>query len=509
MGFVAKPILKNCKPLPIFGSGSSSPSPKDSKCKKKNLNIVWDLDESKKHPERMKRHQPTGGNGTSNARNRAGVSSNQYDTAGSRFDHGEVRKGASRADIIESIMVESCKNNKLQYPLPVLNLLRKYYTMGLDECTFSLVCYEVKPKQAVQTYNVNFKTLEQTNVASGKKKRITIVPNGSKITYDPTSVIRCTLTGEREEMGNIEWRRKHGADTSCERTPVVTRKMGLLWKYQETPGLHESFNTKNSSFSNGSESSHATKESWPAEADNSVRFNLPDRSLTHCNDSRSLSPKHRRSPSPPLSIPKIGQRDLLTPKPAGTSLTPRSAGRSPQNGFLGLKSGASSPRKDQSPVPNTYVFEKLGRSNKAGVALSEGGRSKSPMKDQFLRVDRSQERSKSQDRSRGKSPMKDQFVRGGRSKSPGGGRELSRDRDRKRQDGLSKSPKNENHHSKSPKNDRDHSKSPKKHPSPKRNSPFLRRDTSAPTKGRFLMPNNDSAGKIPTIDRKLPTPVPF
>merc|ERR1712112_104816 len=214
--------------------------------------------------------------------------------------------------------------------------------------------------------------------------------------------------------------------------------------------------------------------------------------------------------------PKIGQRDLLTP--AGTPLTPRSAGRSPQKGFLGLKSGASSPRKDQSPVPNTYVFEKLGRSNKAGVALSEGGRSKSPMKDQFLRVDRSQERSKSQDRSRGKSPsqersksqdrsrgkspMKDQFVRGGRSKSPGGGRELSRDRDRKRQDGLSKSPKN----------DRDHSKSPKKHPSPKRNSPFLRRDTSAPTKGRFLMPNNDSAGKIPatpTIDRKLPTPVPF
>merc|ERR1712112_134178 len=234
--------------------------------------------------------------------------------------------------------------------------------------------------------------------------------------------------------------------------------------------------------------------------------------------------------------PKIGQRDLLTP--AGTPLTPRSAGRSPQNGFLGLKSGASSPRKDQSPVLNTYVFEKLGRSNKAGVALSEGGRSKSPMKDQFLRVDRSQERSKSQDRSRGKSPsgvqflrgdrsqersksqdrsrgkspMKDQFVRGGRSKSPGGGRELSRDRDRKRQDGLSKSPKNENHHSKSPKNDRDHSKSPKKHPSPKRNSPFLRRDTSAPTKGRFLMPTNDSAGKIPatpTIDRKLPTPVPF
>merc|ERR1712112_719897 len=202
--------------------------------------------------------------------------------------------------------------------------------------------------------------------------------------------------------------------------------MGLLWKYQETPGLHETFNTKNSSFSNGSESSHATKESWPPEADNSVRFNLPDRSLTNCNDTRSLSPKHRRSPSPPLSIPKIGQRDLLTPKPAGRPLTPRSAGRSPQNGFLGLKSGASSPRKDQSPVPNTYVFEKLGRSNKAGVALSEGGRSKSPMKDQFLRVDRSQERSKSQDRSRGKSPSRDKFLRVDRSQE----RSKSQDRSR-------------------------------------------------------------------------------
>jgi len=477
--FVVKPILKNCKPSPIFGSGSSSP---DSKCKKKNLNIVWDLDESKPHPERMMRHQPTSGNGTSNTRNRAGVSSNQYETAGSRFDHGEVRKCASRADIIESIMVETCKKKvKLHYPLPVLNLLRKYYTMGLDECTFSLVCYEVKPKQAVQTYNVNFKTLEQTNVASGKKKKITIVPNGSKITYDPTSVIRCTLTGEREEMCNIEWRRKHGADTSCERTPV-TRKMDLQWKYQEN-GSHETFNT---SFSNGSVLSHATKESWPPEADNAL-------AVSH--DTRSLSPKHSRSLSPTLSIPKIGQRDLLTPKSAGT---PRSAGRSPRNGFLGLKSGASSPRKDgspgssprkdESPVLNTYVFKKLGLSNKSGVALSEGGRSKSRAKDQFLRVDRSGERSKSQDRSLGKSASGDKFLRVDRSQE----RSKSQDRSRGKSPSGDKLLRVDRSQERSKSQDRSRGESPS-------GDKFLRVDRSkSQDRSRGKSPNGD---KLLRVDR--------